>query len=127
MPKLLQEISIEVTNLEALQPLNLSHDFFSGRIPETIGAMRSLESMDFSLNWFSGEIHNNCTDTLPVPNNESGEGQDGNDPDEPEVDWFYVSKALGFVPEVGWFYVSMALGFVVGFWIVIGPLLVHRR
>ncbi|XP_031277402.1 receptor-like protein EIX2 [Pistacia vera] len=40
----------EVTNLKALQSLNLSYNSLSGRIPETISVMTSLESLDFSAN-----------------------------------------------------------------------------
>ena len=151
------EIPIEVTDFGALQSLNLSQNSFSGKIPEKIGAMRSLESVDFSLNNLSGEIPQsisnltflsylnvsnnnligkiplstqlqslnascfvgnklcgsplpkNCTETSPTPSHEIGRGKDD---EEHEVDWFYV---------------SMALGFVVGFWSLIGPLMLNRR
>ena len=43
------------------------------------------------------------------PNTESGRSKDGN----------------GL--EVDWFYVSMALGFVVGFWSVCGSLLLNKQ
>ncbi|XP_031258086.1 receptor-like protein EIX2 [Pistacia vera] len=147
----------EVTNLKALQSLNLSYNSFSGRIPETIGAMTSLETLDFSANQLTGEIpqvisgltflsnlnlsnnnligkiplgtqlqsfdassfvgndlcgsplHKNCTGTVLTPAYDHSGGKNDN---EHEVDWFYV---------------SMALGFVVGFWSIIGPLLVNRR
>ncbi|KAK2639621.1 hypothetical protein Ddye_027416 [Dipteronia dyeriana] len=155
--KLSGEIPIEVTNLEALRSLNLSHNSFIGKIPEKIGVMRSLESIDFSSNQLFGEIPqsisnltflsylnfsnnnligkiplstqlqslnascfvgnklcgsplpNNCVETSPSPSHGNGGGKDD---EEHKVDWFYV---------------SMALGFVVGFWSVIGPLIVNRR
>ncbi|GKV29239.1 hypothetical protein SLEP1_g38180 [Rubroshorea leprosula] len=50
------EIPSEVTNLQGLQSLNLSHNFFIGRIPKEIGNMRMLESVDFSGNNLSGSI-----------------------------------------------------------------------
>ncbi|KAK2639679.1 hypothetical protein Ddye_027474 [Dipteronia dyeriana] len=151
------EIPIEVTNFEALLSLNLSQNSFTGKIPKNIGVMRSLESVDFSLNKFSGEIPQsisnltflsylnlsnnnligkiplstqlqslnassfvgnelcgsplpkNCTETSPTLGHEIGGGKD----DEEQ--------------EVHWFYLSMTLGFVVGFWILIGPLIVNRR
>ncbi|KAH9803646.1 hypothetical protein KPL71_001856 [Citrus sinensis] len=148
------EIPVEVTDLVALRSLNLSYNHFSGRIPDSIGAMKSIEVIDFSnnqlseeiprsvsnltflnllnlsYNYLSGEIptstqlqsfdascfigndlcgsplSRNCTETVPMP--QDGNGED----DEDEVEWFYV---------------SMALGCVVGFWFVIGPLIVNRR
>ncbi|KAH9651557.1 hypothetical protein KPL70_026788 [Citrus sinensis] len=151
------DIPEEMTNLVALQSLNLSHNFLTGKIPENVGAMRSLESIDFSGNLLSGRIPQsissltflshlnlsdnnltgkiplgtqlqgfnascfagnnlcgaplpkNCTDqNVPIPaENENG----GEDEDE-----------MGY-----WLYVSTAFGFVVGFWCVIGPLLINRR
>ncbi|KAL9444463.1 hypothetical protein AB3S75_017620 [Citrus x aurantiifolia] len=148
------EVPVEVTDLVALRSLNLSYNHFSGRIPDSIGAMKSIEVIDFSnnqlseeiprsvsnltflnllnlsYNYLSGEIptstqlqsfdascfigndlcgsplSRNCTETVPMPQDENGED------DEDEVEWFYV---------------SMALGCVVGFWFVIGPLIVNRR
>ncbi|KAK9209693.1 hypothetical protein WN944_002061 [Citrus x changshan-huyou] len=148
------EIPAEVTDLVALRSLNLSYNHFSGRIPDSIGAMKSLEAIDFSNNQLSDEIplsisnltslnhlnlsynnlsgeiptstqlqsfdascfigndlcgsplSRNCTETVPMPQDEDGED------DEDKVEWFYV---------------SMALGCVVGFWFVIGPLIVNRR
>ncbi|KAK2639630.1 hypothetical protein Ddye_027425 [Dipteronia dyeriana] len=151
------EIPTELTSLGAVQSLNLSDNSFTGRIPSSIGAMSALESIDLSGNQFDGEIPQsisnltflsflnfsnnnligkiplstqmqsfeascfignelcgaplpeNCTETVQTSDHENGEELDG---DEDEVDWFYV---------------SMALGFVVGFWSVIGSLLVNKR
>ena len=149
------EIPEEVTDLVALRSLNLSYNHFSGKIPASIGAMKSLEAIDFSNNQLSDEIPSsisnltllnhlnlsynnlsgeiptstqlqsfdascfigndlcgsplsrNCTETVPMPQDENG------DEDEDGVDWLL--------------YGSMALGFVLGFWFVIGPLIVNRR
>ncbi|XP_031277406.1 receptor-like protein EIX2 [Pistacia vera] len=135
----------------------LGKNSLSGRIPETIGVMTSLESLDFSANQLTGEIPlvisgltflshlnlsnnnltekiptstqlqsfdassfvgndlcgsplpKNCTSAILTPANDHSGGKNGN---EHEVDWFYV---------------GMALGCVVGFWSIIGPLLVNRR
>ncbi|KAK2639691.1 hypothetical protein Ddye_027486 [Dipteronia dyeriana] len=151
------EIPREVTSFTALQSLNLSHNSLTGRIPENIGAMGEIESIDFSSNQLSGEIPQsitslaylsylnlsnnnligkipsgtqiqtfdatnfvgndlcgspltkNCTVTIETPEDENGGGKDGN---EHEVDWFFV---------------SMAFGFVVGFWGLIGPLIINER
>ncbi|KAL5737633.1 hypothetical protein ACOSP7_030394 [Xanthoceras sorbifolium] len=123
------EIPREVTSLAAL-------------IPHNVGAMREIEDIDFSANQLSGKIPEsisnltflriptstqiqgfesscftgndlcgsplpkNCTET---PEHENGGGKDS---DEDEVDWFYV---------------SMALGFVVGFCGLLSPLLIRLR
>ncbi|XP_031250988.1 receptor-like protein EIX2 [Pistacia vera] len=147
------EIPLEVTNLKVLQSLNLSHNFLTGRIPRTIGAMISLESLDCSGNLLSGEIpsstanltflshlnlsNNNLTGRIPLSTQlQSFDAScfDGNelcgDPlpknctpmpnhEEREDD--------GDEHEVNWFYVSMPIGFVVGFWGVIGPVVVNRK
>ncbi|KAK0601702.1 hypothetical protein LWI29_026699 [Acer saccharum] len=149
-------IPIEVTNLTSLQSLNLSHNSFTGKIPANFGVMKSLESIDFSWNQLSGEIpqsistlnflsylnlsNNNLIGKIPISTQLQGfdpscfmgnelcgsplpkdctsptpghnENDRGKDDEEQEVDWFYV---------------SMALGFVVGFWSLIGPLIVNRR
>uniref|UniRef100_A0A2N9FD79 Leucine-rich repeat-containing N-terminal plant-type domain-containing protein n=1 Tax=Fagus sylvatica TaxID=28930 RepID=A0A2N9FD79_FAGSY len=127
------EIPKEVTSLQGLQSLNLSFNSLNGRIPENIGDMGSLESIDFSVNQLSGQVPqtlsyrastassfvgnelcgpplaNNCTINYVKPNTENER-----------------SKDFGGL-EVDWFYVSMALGFVVGFWVVWGPLLMNKH
>ncbi|XP_044473258.1 receptor-like protein EIX2 [Mangifera indica] len=151
------EIPKELMSLKVLQSLNLSHNLLTGRIPENIGVMRSLECIDFSANQLCGSIPqsmsnltflsylnlsnnnligkiplstqlqsldascfvgnelcgsplpNNCTTIVPTPEFDNGGVANVS---EDEVDWFYV---------------SMALGFVVGFWSMIGPLVVNKR
>ncbi|XP_031268182.1 receptor-like protein EIX1 [Pistacia vera] len=150
-------IANEVTNLKALQSLNLSYNSFSGRIPETIGAMTSLESLDFSANQLTGEIpqvisgltflshlnlsNNNLTGKIPTGTQlQSFDASSfvGNDLCGSPLPKNCTSIVLtpahdhsgrknGNEHEVNWFYVGMALGFVVGFWSIIGPLLVNRR
>ncbi|KAH9669520.1 hypothetical protein KPL70_021820 [Citrus sinensis] len=148
-------IPAEVTKLLALQSLNWSHNHFTGRFPENIGAMRSLESIDFSYNKLYGEIPQS-TSSLTFLNhlNLSYNNLSGKIPLSTQLQSFDASCFLGnanlcgsplsknctenvSVPqvengdeddeEVNWFIVSMALGFVVGFWCVIGPLIVNRR
>ncbi|KAK2639186.1 hypothetical protein Ddye_026981 [Dipteronia dyeriana] len=147
------EIPTEVTNLEALQTLNLSHNFFSGKIPESIGAMGSLESVDLSSNQFSGKIPKSISSlTLLSHLNLSDNNLIGKIPSSTQLQSFDTSSFTGnelcgppllkncteIVPtpgsetgnedEVDWlFYVSITLGFIVGFWSVIGSLLVNKR
>ncbi|XP_006600074.3 LOW QUALITY PROTEIN: receptor-like protein EIX1 [Glycine max] len=149
--KLLGEIPREITYLNGLNFLNLSHNQLIGHIPQGIGNMRSLQSIDFSRNQLSGEIpptianlsflsmldlsynilkgniptgtqlqtfdassfigNNLCGPPLPINCSSNGkthsyEGSDGH--------------------GVNWFFVSMTIGFIVGFWIVIAPLLICR-
>lgn len=149
------EVPAEVTELLVLQSLNWSHNHFAGRLPENIGVMRSLESIDFSYNKLNGEIPQS-TSSLTFLNrlNLSYNNLSGEIPLSTQLQSFDASCFLGndnlcgyplsknctenvSVPEVenededdeevNWFIVSMAPGFVVGFWSVIGPLIVCRR
>ena len=72
-----------------------------------------LQSLNAS-NFFGNKLcvpplTNNCTIKDVQPNTENKEHK--------------VFSGL----EVDWFYVFMALGFVVGFWVVLGPLLLNRQ
>ena len=44
-------------------------------------------------------------------------------PKRAEANFVQVFNGL----NMGWFYVSMTLGFVVGFWFVLGPLLLNKQ
>ena len=146
-----------MTSLQGLQSLNLSFNVLIGRIPDNIGVMGSLESIDFSVNLLSGQIpqsmssltflshlnlsSNNLSGKIPlstqlqslsascfIGNKLCGapliENCSINDV-KPNVE-MQRSKDFGG-PKVDWFYVSMALGFVVGFWVVLGPLLLNKQ
>ncbi|KAK9673043.1 hypothetical protein RND81_12G142300 [Saponaria officinalis] len=52
----LQPLEYEITNLNGLIGLNLSHNHLTGIIPKKIGKMTSLESLDLSNNNLSGTI-----------------------------------------------------------------------
>lgn len=143
------KIPVEVTNLGALQSLNLSHNLFTGSIPQNIGAMRSLESIDLSGNQLSGKLPESistliCLSQLNVSNNNlvgkiptglqgfDASGFTGNELCGPPLPNNCTATAV--VPdsrnaggEVNWFNRGMPAGFAVGFWSVIGPLLVKRR
>ncbi|KAK9209590.1 hypothetical protein WN944_001957 [Citrus x changshan-huyou] len=45
-----KNVPLEVRNLKAMQSLIFSYNTFTVRIPKSIGVMRSLESVDFSVN-----------------------------------------------------------------------------
>ncbi|KAL5804161.1 hypothetical protein ACOSQ3_030961 [Xanthoceras sorbifolium] len=108
--KLEGEIPQSITNLTFLSFLNLSNNNLIGKIPSST-QMQTLNASCFIGNQLCGApLPRNCTETVPTPDDHLG-----NEDDEDGED------------EVDWFYVSMALGFVVGFWSVIGSLLVNRR
>ncbi|KAL5735973.1 hypothetical protein ACOSQ2_030761 [Xanthoceras sorbifolium] len=104
--QLSNEIPESISNLTFLRYLNLTDNKLSGRIP-TSTQIQGFEASCFTGNDLCGSpLPKNCTET---PEHENGGGKDG---DEEEVDWFYV---------------SMALGFVVGFCGLLSPLLISRR
>ena len=151
--KIVGEIPREITDLNGLMFLNLSHNQLSGHIPQNIGNMEALLSIDFSRNELSGEIpptisnlsflsmldlsynhlngkiptgtqlqtfdasnfigNNLCDPPLPIScsSNDKSYDQNGKGSDRHGVNLFYV---------------GMTFGFVVGFWIVVGPLIICR-
>ncbi|KAL0011499.1 hypothetical protein SO802_006607 [Lithocarpus litseifolius] len=151
------EIPEEVTYLKGLQSLNLSFNILTGRIPEKIGDLGSVESIDFSSNQLSGQIPQSMSSlTFLSQLNLSNNNLIGKIPSSTQLQSlnesnFFGNKLCGppltdnctikdAQPntenkerkvfsglEVDWFYVFMALGFVVGFWVVLGPLLLNRQ
>ncbi|KAL7161840.1 hypothetical protein ACSBR2_042334 [Camellia fascicularis] len=146
------EIPKGLTRLVGLHSLNLSRNHFTGKIPENIGDLEQLESLDLSLNKLCGEIplsmssltflshlnlsYNNLTGRVPlstqlqsleissfVGNKLCGPPLTNCDTNKaiPKVGHGSNEEGEGF-PKV-WLYAISALGFVVGFWVVVGPLL----
>ncbi|XP_028205259.1 receptor-like protein EIX2 [Glycine soja] len=149
--KLLGEIPREITSLNGLNFLNLSHNQVIGHIPQGIGNMGSLQSIDFSRNQLSGEIpptianlsflsmldlsYNHLKGNIPtgtqlqtfdassfIGNNLCGPPLPINCSSNGKTHSYEGSHGHG----VNWFFVSMTIGFIVGFWIVIAPLLICR-
>uniref|UniRef100_A0A2N9GNM9 Leucine-rich repeat-containing N-terminal plant-type domain-containing protein n=1 Tax=Fagus sylvatica TaxID=28930 RepID=A0A2N9GNM9_FAGSY len=85
------------TILHLVKSIDFSKNSLSGEIPEEVTSLQGLQSLNFSYNLLIGSIPENIG-----------------------------SKDTGGL-EVDWFYVSMALGFVVGFWGVCGPLLLNKQ
>ncbi|XP_076961048.1 receptor-like protein EIX2 [Bidens hawaiensis] len=146
----------ELMNLVGLRYLNLSINQLTGRIPENIGDMRLLESLDLSSNILQGQIpwsisnltflnwlnvsYNRLTGRIPTSTqiqsfNESsfignrlcgtplqkvcelethvnGPKGEVNSDESNELDWVLI--------------VCLLLGFVIGFWVVVGPLMVNK-
>ncbi|KAG4939666.1 hypothetical protein JHK84_045763 [Glycine max] len=149
--KLLGEIPREITYLNGLNFLNLSHNQLIGHIPQDIGNMRSLQSIDFSRNQLSGEIPPSIANLSFLSMLDLSYNQlKGNIPTGTQLQTFDASSFIGNnlcgppLPVncssngkthsyegsdghgVNWFFVSMTIGFIVGFWIVIAPLLICR-
>ncbi|KAK4569231.1 hypothetical protein RGQ29_004576 [Quercus rubra] len=151
------EIPEEVTCLKGLQSLNLSFNILTGRIPEKIGDLGLVESIDFSSNQLFGQIPQSMSSlTFLSQLNLSNNNLIGRIPSSTQLQSLNASnffgnklcgpplidnctikdvqpniekkecKAFSGV-DVDWFYVSMALGFVVGFWVVLGPLLLNKQ
>ncbi|KAL2967295.1 hypothetical protein AAZX31_16G167000 [Glycine max] len=149
--KLFGEIPREITYLNGLNFLNMSHNQLIGHIPQGIGNMRSLQSIDFSRNQLFGEIppsianlsflsmldlsYNHLKGNIPtgtqlqtfdassfIGNNLCGPPLPINCSSNGKTHSYEGSDGHG----VNWFFVSMTIGFVVGFWIVIAPLLICR-
>nr|XP_023886896.1 receptor-like protein EIX2 [Quercus suber]XP_023886897.1 receptor-like protein EIX2 [Quercus suber] len=103
------QIPSSMSNLTFLNHLNLSNNNLTGKIPLST-QLQSLNPSSFVGNKLCGPpLTVNCTTNGVKPNNEN-----------------IRSKATGGL-EVDWFYVSMALGFVVGFWSVCGTLLLNKQ
>ncbi|KAK4559574.1 hypothetical protein RGQ29_008697 [Quercus rubra] len=151
------EIPKEVASLQGLQSLNLSSNILTGMIPENIGDMGSLESVDFSVNQLSGQIPQSMSNLTFLSHlNLSNNNLIGRIPSSTQLQSLSASSFFGnklcgpplidnctinYVKpnieskrskdfgglKVDWFFVSMALGFVVGFWVVLGPLLWNKQ
>ncbi|XP_075671181.1 receptor-like protein EIX2 [Castanea sativa] len=151
------EIPKEVASLQGLQSLNLSFNILTGRIPENIGDMRSIESIDFSINQLSGQIPQSMSSLTFLSHlNLSNNNLIGRIPSSTQLQSLSASSFFGnklcgppltdnctinYVKPnienkrskglgghmVDWFFVSMAFGFVVGFWVVLGPLLLNKQ
>ncbi|KAM4073224.1 hypothetical protein ACB094_10G002100 [Castanea mollissima] len=151
------EIPKEVASLQGLQSLNLSSNILTGMIQENIGDMRSLESIDFSINQLCGQIPQSMSSLTFLSHlNLSNNNLIGRIPSSTQLQSLSASSFFGnklcgppltdsctinYVKpniqnkrskdfgglKVDWFFVSMALGFVVGFWLVLGPLLWNKQ
>ncbi|XP_058205922.1 receptor-like protein EIX1 [Rhododendron vialii] len=147
------EIPEEITSLLGLRSLNLSGNHLRGVIPKEIGNMELLESLDLSRNQLSGELPQSMSDLTFLGHlNVSCNTLRGRIPSSTQLQSFNASSFIGNVlcgppltqncstneaPPEGddeegaksdfeWFYLTAALGFVIGFWLVVGPLLFKK-
>ena len=109
--QLSRQIPQSMSSLTFLSQLNLSNNNLIGRIPSST-QLQSLNASNFFGNKLCGPpLTDNYTIKDVEPNIENKERKVFSGL---VLDWFYV-------------YVFMALGFVVGFWVVLGPLLLNRQ
>ncbi|XP_071726998.1 receptor-like protein EIX2 [Rutidosis leptorrhynchoides] len=142
----------ELTSLIKLESLNLSRNQLTGRIPEKIGDMKALETFDLSLNKLSGELPMSLsTMNFLISFNVSYNNLRGKVPSGTQIQSFDESSFIGnnlwggplsdpCVPVdtdqqddddgshgVDWgFIVSLISGFIVGFWMLLAPLIVSK-
>ncbi|KAH7853904.1 hypothetical protein Vadar_007885 [Vaccinium darrowii] len=119
----------EIGNMGLLESLDLSRNQLSGKIPQSMSVLTFLSYLNVSCNNLSGRIPSSTQ--LQSFNSSSFTGNrlcgppltqncstDGAPPEGHDEE--------GTKSEVEWFYVTAALGFVVGFWVVFGPLLYKK-
>ncbi|MBA0707791.1 hypothetical protein Golax_019804 [Gossypium laxum] len=124
-----------ISNLRLLESIDLSRNQLRGEIPPSMSALTFLGYLNLSENNLTGKIPSSTqlpsfdissydgnhlcgtplleicsTDATTSGDHNNNENNEG---DGLEVDWL-------------WFYASMAFGFVVGFWVVMGPLLFNK-
>ncbi|PPS02607.1 hypothetical protein GOBAR_AA18055 [Gossypium barbadense] len=124
-----------IGNLRLLESIDLSRNQLRGEIPPSMLALTFLSYLNLSKNNLTGKIPSStqlqsfdisscdrnhlCRPPLleicsiDAKTSSDHNNNENNEGDGLEVDWL-------------WFYASMALGFVVGFWVVMGPLLFNK-
>ncbi|XP_059656639.1 receptor-like protein EIX1 [Cornus florida] len=127
-----------IGNLRNLETLDLSNNNLSGPIPQSLSSLFFLNHLNLS--------HNNLVGKIPTGN----QLQTFDDPSiyegNPLLCGLPLTKCLGDVTsnvpplnggglnhsdngndlDMAWFYYSMGPGFVVGFWVVLGTLLIKK-
>ena len=129
------QIPKRIGDMKSLESLDLSHDQLSGAISESITSLSFLSHLNLSYNNLSGPIPkgtqlstfddsfiyagNTFLCGPPLPHKCSDDNlQSGNDDEEKDDKEDKVEKLL--------FYFVIALGYFIGFWAVIGSLLLQR-
>nr|KYP73569.1 LRR receptor-like serine/threonine-protein kinase GSO2 [Cajanus cajan] len=129
-----RHIPKRIGNMKSLESLDISHDQLSGTISYSISSLTWLSHLNLSYNNLSGQIpKGNQLSSLddpfiyignpflcgtPLPNKCSpDDSQHGNEDEDGKED-----KLETFL-----FYFVIALGYVIGFWVVIGSLLMKRN
>ncbi|GLT91607.1 hypothetical protein SLE2022_094870 [Rubroshorea leprosula] len=118
--RMLESLDLSVNELSGLIPqsmatltflscLNLSNNQLSGRIPSST-QLQSFNASSYAGNKLCGPpLMDNCS---AAGSNSSSQNCGG--------------KGEDHGVEINWFFVSMALGFIVGFWSFLSPLVINR-
>ncbi|XP_016903706.2 receptor-like protein EIX2 [Cucumis melo] len=133
---LIGTIPMEIGELESLESLDLSFNKLSGRIPQSLSKLNSLGALELSHNNFSGNIPREghlstfneassfdenlhlCGNPLPIkcvnenPYELPSKNIDDNLDQDQEDKW-----------EKWLLYITIILGYIVGFWVVVGSLI----
>ena len=126
-----ESIPEDIGSMGSLESIDFSLNQLSGHIPSSMSSLTFLNHLNLSNNNLTGKIPlstqlqslnpssfiGNKLCGLPLTENRTN----GVKPNNENIG----SKTTGGL-EVDWFYVSMALGFVIGFWSVCGPLLLNK-
>ncbi|KAF7146910.1 hypothetical protein RHSIM_Rhsim03G0186100 [Rhododendron simsii] len=147
------EIPEEITSLLGLWSLNLSGNHLTGVIPKEIGNLKLLETLDLSRNQLSGELPQSMSDLTFLNHlNVSYNTLRGRIPSSTQLQSLSASSFTGnrlcgppltqncstneappegddeegVKSDIEWFYLTAAFGFVIGFWVVVGPLLFKK-
>ncbi|KAL5697319.1 hypothetical protein ACHQM5_030834 [Ranunculus cassubicifolius] len=107
--------------LKSLESLDLSLNHLSGRIPQSLSLSTSMSYLNLSYNDLSGPIPTGnqleTFDSSMFQGNQKLCGAQIQKPCERD-DSFETSNSDVRVKNVDWFYIGMVVGFVVGFWII---------
>ncbi|CAN1344677.1 Receptor-like protein EIX2 [Linum perenne] len=104
-------LSLHIGSMGALESVDLSLNQLSGEIPPSISSMTFLSFINISSNRLTGRIP--LSTQLQSLNSSSF----AEEPDEDD----------GNDHEIKWFYVSLPLGFIVGFWGVVGSMVLNKQ
>ncbi|QCE05421.1 protein brassinosteroid insensitive 1 [Vigna unguiculata] len=124
----------EIGNLEPLESIDFSRNFFSGEIPQTMSSLHYLEVLNLSFNNFNGKIPSG---TQLGSSNLSYMGNSGLcgfplskicPEDEISHNTKSIGEEEGDESEVhSMFYMGLGIGFAVRFWGVLGTIFFNRR
>ncbi|XP_022760831.1 LRR receptor-like serine/threonine-protein kinase GSO1 [Durio zibethinus] len=129
---LIGKIPENIGGMKSLESLDLSVNQLSGLIPQSMSGMTFLSHLNVSCNNLTGQIPSSTQLQSFYTSSYAGNHLCGSPLEdcsesgiEPNISNGGRRNGRGL--EVNWFYVSMALGFITGFWSILGPLVISRR
>ncbi|XP_057951458.1 receptor-like protein EIX1 [Malania oleifera] len=134
MNKLQGRIPDKIGNMTSLESVDLSMNKLSGIIPQSMSSLTFLEYLNLSYNNLSGRIPlgtqiQGFTSLSFIGNHElcglplADECTKAKTPLVLKPSWH--NERDGWI-DMRWFYLGMPFGFVVGFWAVLGPLMLNK-